>query len=99
MRRLYKNYSLSVGLLISVFAVAIFSFFVVNNFALGSAPSGLPASQKTATTTQVGPQQIRTLFQSRTSCSSRVIATRSQAINLFFADPAFLGDTSSTTQS
>ncbi len=64
----------------------------------GSAPSGLPASQRVATTTSVGPQQNITLFNANPNCSSRVISTAGRGIVLLFADPTN-GDVSSTTLS
>ncbi len=41
--------------------ILVFGFFVVTNVR-ASAPSGIPAKQMVATTTQVGPQQTKEMF-------------------------------------
>lgn len=65
----------------------------------GQAPSGLPAVQRTATTTEVGPQEVVTIFTAKNYCSSRIISTTDglgQAIQVIFGDPTN-EDVSSTT--
>ena len=77
------------------FSVSIFTAFPV----FSSAPSGLPAKQTIATTTEVGPQETIAIFSSKASCSSRVISTTDglgQAIQILFGDPVN-GDISSTS--
>lgn len=66
--------------------------------AFGGAPGGVPAIQTTATTTQVGPQETKTLYAKNDACSSRVIRTQAVDIYLLFGDPTN-GDLASTTLS
>jgi hypothetical protein len=57
---------------------------------LSSAPSGLPATQRIATTTVVGPQSVTTIFANKASCASRVISTTdgtNQEILVIFGNP------------
>lgn len=65
---------------------------------VSASSDGVPASQRVATTTEVGPQQTKTLFAAGTPCGSRVIRTQGQEIYLLFADPTN-GDLASTTLS
>lgn len=67
--------------------------------AVASAPSGLPARQTIATTTQVGPDNNVTIFSNRASCSSRIISTtdgNNVQIHVLFGDPVN-GDIASTS--
>lgn len=88
--------SILVLALIGLIGVIVSFYFV--NIATGSAPSGLPAILKIATTTVVGPQSNTELFPANPMCASRVISTVNQEITLIFADPSN-GDVSSTTLS
>lgn len=63
-----------------------------------SAPSGLPASVRLATTTIVGPQQTKKVFSNNGSCASRIIRTQATEIYLTYSDPNG-GDVASTTLS
>lgn len=65
---------------------------------VSASADGVPASQRVATTIEVGPQQTKTLFAASVSCGSRVIRTQGQEIYLLFADPVN-GDLASTTLS
>ena len=73
-----------------------------SNFAAGSAPIGLAATQQVATTTEVGPEATVTLFANRgQNCSARIVSTINgdgQSITLLFADTTN-NDVSSTTLS
>lgn len=51
-----------------------------------SAPSGLPATQVTADTIEIGPDVAVELFGSRRACTSRVIRTQGVVANLTLAD-------------
>lgn len=63
---------------------------------LKGATSGLPSYLAIATTTAVGPQEVKTIFSSNSICTSRVVGTAGQAVMLTFGDPVN-GDVSSTT--
>lgn len=96
--------TLSIGLIVAavlLFAAAILSQY---DFALGSAPSGLPNTVRYATTTSVGPQgtggRATTIFAANPTCTARTISTVSgSGVGIYFltADPVN-GDLSSTTQ-
>lgn len=71
-------------------------YMVVPGLAFGSAPPGTPSTQRTATTTEVGPQQTKTLFAANAFCASRIIRTQGEPVYISFADPTN-GDVASTT--
>lgn len=64
--------------------------------AQGAAPAGIPATQRVATTTSVGPQETKTLFAANAACSARIIRTQGEPIYVLFADPTN-GDLASTS--
>jgi hypothetical protein len=64
----------------------------------GSAPSGLAATQRVATSTQVGPGNATKVFSASPNCAARLIRTQSSDIYILFADPTN-GDLASTTLS
>lgn len=64
----------------------------------GSAPSGLAATQRVATTTSVGPGNATKVFNSSPNCAARLIRTQGTDIYILFADPTN-GDLASTTLS
>lgn len=78
----------------------LFSFILVGGTRLvgASAPTGVPATQGSATTTVVGPQETKTLFASNSACASRIVRTQGTDIYIAFADPTN-GDVASTTLS
>lgn len=80
----------------ALFAAVLLSAFLLIYSTQASAPPGLPASQRMATTTQVGPQENITLFSANTLCTARIIRTQDEPIYLLFADPVN-GDTASTS--
>lgn len=94
-------YIVTTVLLGVVLVVGAYMLGIVTKFASASAPSGLPATQRIATTTSVGPQEIITIFSDKQSCSSRIISTTDgtgQAIQVLFGDPTN-GDIASTSVS
>ena len=79
----------SVGI-IAVIALAVFvlaSMFFRYESAQASASSGLPATQRVATTTSVGPDEVKRLYNKQPSCASRIVRTQGTEIYLIFADP------------
>lgn len=84
--------------LLVVIALVLFVDFSLEHTekAKGAATDGLYATQAVATTTEVGPQQTKTLFAENKLCTSRIIRTQGQEIYLLFADPTN-GDLASTT--
>lgn len=88
-------------LLVSVLAIIVSALSLIIVFSskeqqLKGAPTGLYSTLAVATTTAVGPQQVKTIFSSNTQCTSRVVGTAGQAVMLTFGDPVN-GDVSSTT--
>lgn len=83
--------SLKAGLLLlGVIAVVLVIGWSTATAPLGSAPSGVGAAQRIATTTAVGPQEVKTVFASKAQCSSRVISTldgTNSAIMVVFGTP------------
>jgi hypothetical protein len=70
----------------------------------GAAPVGTSANQRVATTTQVGPDEVLTVFTANSSCVSRVISTvdgTGQGITFTTGEPTNLdfASTSLTFQS
>lgn len=95
--------TLSIGLTLVAVVLFVASLLMQFDFALGSAPSGLPTTQKFATTTTVGPQGVAgkavTIFAANSTCTARTISTvggTGQGIFFLTADPTN-GDLSSTT--
>jgi len=79
---------LTVGLILLAGLVA--GVLLTESNVVGSAPSGLPASQRIATTTVVGPDFATTIFASKASCASRVVSTTdgtNQEILIVFGTP------------
>lgn len=80
--------------------LTVVSFLYAPNLANASAPSGLPATQRVATTTEVGPD-IQVKIFSRTNCEARVISTTDgtgMGVRFTMGDP-LNGDLASTTLS
>jgi len=81
------NKTLSIPILLLAFlAIACFAYFsVLPGLALGSAPSGLPASVATSTTVTATAGVAKLLFATSTNCAARSIGAQ-VAINITFSD-------------
>lgn len=86
------------GILLCLVSVGLMFVLYYSQPVQAEATSGLPAVQMTATTTVVGPQETKTLFSSKSVCTSRVVRTQGVDIFIAFADPTN-GDIASTTLS
>ena len=91
------------GLLIIGLLAVIIS--VNTSVTLGSAPSGLPATFATTSTTQVGPSKVSyasstlVIFVKTTNCASRVISNPDTAIRIWFSNDMFSSTTANPTLS
>lgn len=82
--------------IIVIIGLVVYGFVAKEQLQLKGATSGLPSYLAIATTTAVGPQEVKTIFSSNSQCTSRVVGTAGQAVMLTFGDPVN-GDVSSTT--
>jgi len=89
---------LAIIVLCTLMAFFAFSLVMETRIASASAPSGLTASQRVATSTQVGPGNATKVFSASPNCASRLIRTQGTDIYILFADPTN-GDLASTTLS
>lgn len=96
MTKSFSNITLMAAVVVILAFMYLFS--VSTHQASANATTGLPATQRIATTTVVGPQQTVTIFSRDPSCTARIIRTQGQGILLAFADPTN-GDVASTTLS
>lgn len=83
------------GIIVISVGLVVYGFVAKEQPQLKGATSGLYSTLAVATTTAVGPQQVKTIFSS-SQCVSRVVGTAGQAVMLTFGDPVN-GDVSSTT--
>ena len=84
------------AVIVIVLGFVIYGSFKTQTKPLGEATSGVPSVLAIATTTAVGPQQVKTIFSANSQCTSRTVGTAGQAVMLTFGDPTN-GDVSSTT--
>lgn len=87
-----KTYSTITLMILAILAVGTFVYSVSQNV---DSAGYIPAHIQTATTTAVGPQEVKTLFADETSpiCKSRVISTTGSAILISFDDVTGFGST------
>ena len=92
-----KSFS-NITLMAAVVVILAFMYLlsVSTHQASAKSTNGLPATQISATTTVVGPQQTITVFRRDPSCTARIIRTQGQGILLAFDDPSN-GDVASTS--
>lgn len=77
--------SITLSIIVLVTGMALVWFFFIGNFSFESNNLGNMFSQMaTSSTIAVGPQENKTLFTARQTCSSRVITTVAQPIMLSF---------------
>lgn len=75
-----------IDIYVIAFALILAGYFVWNaTNVLGSAPSGLEATEARAQTITVGTSAPTTLFATSTGCASRVVTTVSQPIKILFS--------------